>query len=345
MIEAANTIIISRTDSIGDVILTLPVAGVLRQLYPDSKLLFLGRTYTKPIIEACSHINSFINWDEILDKDSESRVADFKRLNADVIIHVFPHLEIAKVAKKAGIPYRIGTTGRYFHWLFCNKLIPFSRKNSEFHEAQLNLKLIEGLGAKKEYTLEEISSLYGLKAHKNPNQTMHNMMDDSKFNLILHPKSKGSTREWGIDKFEELIDLLPKGKFKIFITGTDEEGAMIKGLLVDKKDAVIDMTGKLSLEELITFISIVDGVIAASTGPLHIAAALGKLALGIYPPIKPMHPTRWKPLGANANYLVVDKKCNACRKSDICKCIMEISPYDVLEAIQRSLKYKNKMNN
>lgn len=345
MIEAANTIIISRTDSIGDVILTLPVAGVLRQLYPDSKLLFLGRTYTKPIIEACSHINSFINWDEILDKDSESRVADFKRLNADVIIHVFPHLEIAKVAKKAGIPYRIGTTGRYFHWLFCNKLIPFSRKNSEFHEAQLNLKLIEGLGAKKEYTLEEISSLYGLKAHKNPNQTMYNMMDDSKFNLILHPKSKGSTREWGVDKFEELIDLLPKGKFKIFITGTDEEGAMIKGLLVDKKDAVIDMTGKLSLEELINFISIVDGVIAASTGPLHIAAALGKLALGIYPPIKPMHPTRWKPLGANANYLVVDKKCNACRKSDICKCIMEISPYDVLEAIQRSLKYKNKMNN
>lgn len=345
MIEAANTIIISRTDSIGDVILTLPVAGVLRQLYPDSKLLFLGRTYTKPIIEACSHINSFINWDEILDKDSETRVANFKRLNADVIIHVFPHLEIAKVAKKAGIPYRIGTTGRYFHWLFCNKLIPFSRKNSEFHEAQLNLKLIEGLGAKKEYTLEEISSLYGLKAHKNPNQTMYNMMDDSKFNLILHPKSKGSAREWGVDKFEELIDLLPKGKFKIFITGTDEEGAMIKGLLVDKKDAVIDMTGKLSLEELITFISIVDGVIAASTGPLHIAAALGKLALGIYPPIKPMHPTRWKPLGANANYLVVDKKCNACRKSDICKCIMEISPYDVLEAIQRSLKYKNKMNN
>lgn len=65
----------------------------------------------------------------------------------------------------------------------------------------------------------------------------------------------------------------------------------------------------MNLKQFISFIAAADGLIAASTGPLHIAAALGKVALGIYPPIKPMHPPgRWAPLGKNASYLVLEKK-------------------------------------
>jgi len=80
---------------------------------------------------------------------------------------------------------------------------------------------------------------------------------------------------------------------------------------------------------LISFINEIDGMVAASTGPLHIAAALGKYALGIYPPIKPMHPSRWAPLGKNADYLVINKNCNKCRKLDKCECIESIKPEDV----------------
>ena len=41
------------------------------------------------------------------------------------------------------------------------------------------------------------------------------LIDPQKFNLILHPKSKGSAPEWGLNNFEKLIRLLPKDKFKI----------------------------------------------------------------------------------------------------------------------------------
>ena len=55
---AANfKILISRTDSIGDVILTLPMAGLIKKNYPDSVIFFLGRTYTKETIALSKHID------------------------------------------------------------------------------------------------------------------------------------------------------------------------------------------------------------------------------------------------------------------------------------------------
>ena len=45
-----ETIIVSRTDSIGDVMLTLPMMGMLRGHYPKARLVFLGRTYTEPVL-------------------------------------------------------------------------------------------------------------------------------------------------------------------------------------------------------------------------------------------------------------------------------------------------------
>ena len=63
----------------------------------------------------------------------------------------------------------------------------------------------------------------------------------------------------------------------------------------------------MNLEQFIAFIAQCDGLVANSTGPLHIAGALGKDALGIYSPRKSINPQRWKPLGAKAKSFVLDK--------------------------------------
>jgi len=96
---------------------------------------------------------------------------------------------------------------------------------------------------------------------------------------------------------------------------------------------VIDLTGYFELNEFIAFINHSDGLVAASTGPLHIASALGKLVVGIYPPIKPMHPGRWAPIGKNAHFVVVNKECSDCRKSLNCHCMNEVSPEQVMKII------------
>jgi len=135
-------IIISRTDSIGDVILTLPVAGVLKKANPRTEIIFLGKKYTRDVVESSLHVDFFMDWDDIQKNEKPEQIRIFKDIHADVIIHVFPVKKIAHLAKKANIPLRIGTTGRLYHYFTCNKLIPISRKRSDLHEAQLNLKLI-----------------------------------------------------------------------------------------------------------------------------------------------------------------------------------------------------------
>ena len=157
---------------------------------------------------------------------------------------------------------------------------------------------------------------------ENLNPEFERLLSKDKINLILHPKSKGSSREWGINNFKDLISLLQKDKYNIFITGTAEERELIKnyesGITNKANDSypdyysigelknmdktifnyenVKDLTGKFSLSQLISFINSADAIIAGSTGPLHIAAALDKCAIGLYPPMRPIHPGRWAPI-------------------------------------------------
>ncbi|MCF6241164.1 MAG: glycosyltransferase family 9 protein [Bacteroidales bacterium] len=335
--EQIKRIIISRTDSIGDVILTLPLCGILKNNFPDVEIYFLGKNYVKDIIESSVFINRFISYDQLLNVSKQEQITTFKKLNADVIIHVFPNKKVAKIAKKSKIPIRIGTSHRIFHLFTCNRKVKFSRRKSDLHEAQLNTKLLYPLNIDKEFSLNELSKFYGLKNIKPLKKELSVLIDTEKFNLILHPKSKGSAREWGLENFERLINLLPQKNFKIFITGTEQEGNLMSDFLERNKDKITDLSGKMSLSDLISFINSLDALVAASTGPLHIAAALGKHALGIYAPMKPIHPGRWKPVGTNASVFVVDKECNKCKKGGICECIMDISPLQIAQKLQTLL--------
>ncbi|HEY4784419.1 MAG TPA: glycosyltransferase family 9 protein, partial [Bacteroidales bacterium] len=89
------------------------------------------------------------------------------------------------------------------------------------------------------------------------------------------------------------------------------------------------ITGQMSLSDFISFINHADGLVAASTGPLHIAAAMGKMAIGLYAPMRPIHPGRWSPIGVKGKYLVIDKQCNKCQNSLDCECIRMITPASV----------------
>ena len=341
-------IIISRTDSIGDVILTLPLAKILKDHIPGIRVSFLGKAYTRAVIECCEYVDAFIDLDDFMNKPSGGQLPD-------AIIHVFPVKEIAQRAKRLGIPLRIGTTGRLYHWTTCNKLVKLSRKNSDLHEAQLNTKLLAPLGVEKDFSLAELGASLGMTRIRRLPDEFKALIDPERFNLILHPRSQGSAREWGLDNFAALINILPTEKFKVFISGTAKEREGLEQLFqaigqpkqpvqaapkgyVQRPDPirnaavnVTDICGLMDLATFISFINACDGLVANSTGPLHIAAALGKRSVGIYPPIRPMHPGRWQPLGPAATYLVQDKPCEDCRKDPAaCHCMKDIRPEDVL---------------
>lgn len=326
-----KTIIISRTDSIGDVVLTLPMAGLIKKFYPKSKIIFLGKTYTQPVVALSKHVNEFINWDEL--QKLPNKVEVLKSYKAEVFIHVFPNKEVAKLVKAAQIPIRIGTLGRFQHLFTCNKKVYFSRKKSDLHESQLNLKLLSPLGISQHVELDEMANFYGFEKIPTLKSELNDLIDPKKFNVILHPKSKGSAKEWGLANYLQLTKLLPKDQFKIFISGTAEEGKLIGNTFDPSADGQVSLIGKLSLTDFIAFIAKTDGLVAASTGPLHIAAALNKKAIGLYAPKRPIHPGRWKPVGKHAQAVVFDQNCEKCAKGLDCDCISKIEPRTVLKLL------------
>lgn len=321
-----KNIIISRTDSIGDVVLTLPMAKVLKDNFHDLKITFLAKEYTKPVIDACQYIDSFVDVSTFI----STKYPDEKKY--DTIIHVFPVKEIAQKAKQLKIKQRIGTSHRFYHRTTCNHLISFSRKNSNLHEVQLNLKLLNPFEIKTDYSLNEIQNWSELNNIQPLEKKYGEYIIKEKYNLIIHPKSHGNTREWDIKNFINLINSLDGQKFNILVSGTKEDRASLKDLFEHTSNKVKDITGLMELQQFISFINECDGLLANSTGPLHIAAALSKDALGIYPPIKPMHPGRWAPIGKKAKVFVIDKKCNECRDNpSVCHCINEITSDEVKE--------------
>lgn len=338
--------LISRTDNLGDVVLSLPLVTILKKSFPEAHIIFLGKSYTKPILQLSEYIDEILCWDDLKTKSDTELVSFFAKKNIDVAIHVFPDKRIAHILKKAKIKMRIGTSHRLFHWTTCNKKVRFSRKKSNLHEAQLNLKLLKPLKLKTNYSLQELSTLYGIKASQIAGEekmvylfdqkiNIDDLTDNNKINLVLHPKTNGSAREWGEENFGKLIDGLSKEKFKIFISGTKAEGEMMRDFLYDYQDVVTDVTGRFTLEQFIYFLSKTDGLIAASTGPLHIAAMLGKFVVGIYAPLRPIFPQRWAPLGNDAHYLVNNDSCQECKNSKTCDCNLSITPEQVLALIHK----------
>lgn len=329
-------IILSRTDSIGDVVLTFPMCAWIKQNFPESELIYLGKEYTKPVIQSFSVIDKFINWDEIKGLPSSEKIMFFRGLQADTIIHVFPNKEIASLAKKAKIANRIGTSHRIFHFLTCNYRIDFSRKKSDLHEAQLNFELLRPLGLIKIPSWEEISNNLGFWNVEKQNlpADISDLINSQKKVVIIHPKSQGSAKEWPIENYIDLTHKLIELGFNVIFTGTENEGKMFRSE-IPFSPFIIDSTGKLTLKQLIFLISKSTSLVACSTGPLHIAGISGIHAIGLFSPMRPIHPGRWKPLGKNSHSLVYDAKCPVCAKKKTCNCIEKISVATILDEIKK----------
>ncbi len=325
-----KTILISRTDSIGDVCLTLPICAALKQKIPEARIVFLGKSYTQAIIESCSAVDEFLNWDECSKLSDEALTQSFIEANLDTIVHVFPNKRIAKAAWKAKVPQRIGTSHRLFHWFSCNQKVNFTRKRSPLHEAQLNFELLKPFGI----DVPEFSALQALHLLNAKGE----LPDFLKYNLrssktvILHPKSQGSAVEWGLDNFIKLANELLNLDYQVVFTGTEAEGLQFRERLPEHPN-LIDTTGRLTLHELIVLIANCEALVAASTGPLHIAGLLDKKAIGLFSPRRPIHPGRWKPLGKNSVALVRDDDCQKCSKGEFCECIEEIGVDRVVDVL------------
>jgi len=339
-----NNILVVRTDKIGDIVLTLPLAGILKQYFPKAKITFLVQEYTKPIVEQCSDIDEVIS----LKKENKKmlfseNVKMLKKYNFDICITVSPKFKLTLILKAAGINTRIGTGYRWYSFLF-NKKIYEHRKTAKRHELEYNINLLEAIEI--DHRISPKSVEFNIQTNKIADLKIKQILFEKKIDLkkkliLIHPGSGGSAVDWPQSHFAELVKLMARElDVNILLTGSGSEKELCKKLVVSQN--VYNFAGEFNLSELISLVNLSEMMVANSTGPIHIAAALDKFIIGFYPKIRVCSKERWGPY-TTKKFVFEPENCNSEHTRKLClenNCMNSIKPELIFEKIKNLLEGK-----
>ncbi len=335
-------ILLVRTDRLGDVVLTLPMLPVLRRHFPDAHLAMLVSAYPAEIL----HRNQYL--DEVLLYDDSVKLVPFFQLlrslrmrRFDTVVVVHPTPRLALLAFLAGIPIRVGTGYRWYSFLF-NRRVFEHRKDSKRHETEYNLNLLTALGCQWKPPVE-----FPIQIPEEDDDRVTKLLKKLPINvgevlMIFHPGSGGSARDWSPSNFGRLAaECVEKLGARAILTGGKGEESVVQAAMKEIPRGAVNLTGQLSLLELAALIRKADVFVSNSTGPLHIAAAVGTALVGIYPPILECGPQRWGPCTSKKRVFVPDRNlCPRCQGGE-CEgsdCMDQITVDQVFAAIEELLQ-------
>jgi len=334
-------ILVVRTDRIGDVILTLPMVEVLRKNFPHAHIAMLIRRYTRELVEGNKNIDEILFYDDGNTLRPFSRIVSILRQGKfDVAFITYPRFRLALVIWRAGIPLRVGTGYRWYSILF-NKKVFVHRKTAERHEAEYNLDLLQAIGCEVVEIpiphLEIPRHVLDSVQHRLPQYGI----TPGKRIVIFHPGSGGSGRDWSPAKFAALGKKLSQySDIQVVVTGGKGEDGLVHSVATMIGVNIPSIVGQLSLKEYAALAKIASLLVANSTGPLHIAAAVGTPVIGLYSQIPAMSPRRWGPYTERKTLFVPKNKpldCDKCTAGSECACMESITVDEVHEGVKHYL--------
>jgi len=271
--------------------------------FPKAKIDFLVNKRVAELVFDYPNINKV----HTIEKESEIGII-CKENNYDLAIIVSPKFEIAWQVYKAGIKYRLGTSKRWYSFLF-NLRSAQHRKYALKNEMEYNLDLLKEINC---INKKELSFTIKVKdEYIDGAKSKLKVMGIDKEFIVIHIPTKGSAKIWSDENFGKLIDIL-SGKIPIVLTGTADEKPQITSVLnhLNTTQNVFPVLD-LSLNELAALLKISKLFIGNSSGPIHIAAAVGAFVVGLYSPVKVESPARWGPVTDKKMIFVPEKDDNS----------------------------------
>jgi ADP-heptose:LPS heptosyltransferase len=336
--NSPKKILIARTDRIGDVVLSLPMAEMVKKKYPDCKVTYFIRDYTSSLIDG----NPFID-DVIIAEESDGKVLfaknlkKIKRENFDTCVVVNPTLKISLIMFFARIKNRIGTGYRWYSFLFNRKVFEH-RKNAERHELVYNINLLSKIDVKTDDYLNKIN--FHLKVDDESSKKVNSILTQKGYNpvnqiVIIHPGSGGSSVDLPKEKLIKLTGMLSNiENLTTIITGSKSESELCREFEVNKN--VINVSGQLDISLLKALIKKAKVFISNSTGPMHIAAALGVHVIGFFPKILSCSQKRWGPYTEKKTIFTPTIDCSNCTREQ-CKKLDCMNSIDIGKVFDETL--------
>jgi ADP-heptose:LPS heptosyltransferase len=312
-------ILLVRPDGIGDEILSLPVATELRRAMPGARVTFLSSVYAAPVLAHHPDLDEVLT---VTGQEPLGALIQLYRRDVDAALFLKPFRRHMTAAWLARVPLRIGTGYRWYS-LLLNRRVYEHRSDFSRHESAYNCGLLRGLGL----ALGEVSRPRLVVTAEEQDWARKFLGATSARRVLVHPGGF-SSRAWKPAHFRDLVVSLARDGHEVLLTGSAAErdklqsDAPIRGW----PEGIRDLTGQLTLRQLMAVIAESHAVVSMSTGPMHIAAALGVPTISIFDPRRSQSPTRWRPTGAG---VVLHPKVPTCEK-----CIYEACPYwDCLDRI------------
>ncbi len=340
-----KNILLIRTDRIGDVILTTPAITLLHQRFPETKIYFLTREYTAPLLKYHRFLHDTIIYDPERNhrglKGHLKLARQLQSLNIDAAFLFFPQPALALTLWLARIPLRVGSGYRWYS-IFLNHRIFEHRKHGKKHELEYNLSLLKDFV----HTLPaptEINFHFELDAdlQKKRTEALKKIAVNGDY-IIIHPGSGGSAPILPSYMYSRIVEYLVKTTDNdIILAGTASEKDLLYSICDGQHEKVHIIAGSWDLE---TYMAVISGCrlfISNSTGPTHIARAWNRPLLAFYCPALPYSPKRWGPYAWNHSVLVppinVPERCN----TKVCphnNCLAQIPWENIKNALNCKLK-------
>lgn len=339
----------------GSILLATPLIRELKRSYPSCEIHFL--TF-KSNIQVCRSIPS-IDKTLYIEKDSFWKfLGSFfkclfrgRRENYEVVFNLefFSNFSLL-LSALSGARHVVCFRGRHeYRKALCQHILSYENKAhvaSKFHNfAKVFISSLSEEDKKLSWLEEDSESKERIKAvFKN-----YRIRPEHDFLVVVNINASELSviRKWPLDYYQKVIHyLLKKRGVKIILIGAREDMSYVSKLenKIRDKDRVINLSGQISIKELIFLMKQSHLYLGNDSGPLHLAEACGLPSVSFFGPESPEvygHP-------GDKNYIFyLNLPCSPClnvytNKDTWCNrnlCLEKITPEQVIEVLQKKYLY------
>lgn len=303
-------ILVTRTDRIGDLVLTTPVFKALREKFPKAWIAAIVFLEHREIVQGNPYLDEVILYDK---KGGERGLwgqllfaGRLRQKRFDLVIHCHGTNRMHLAGWLAGIPVRIGYARRapwaltYVH--------PYNKKEGQKRETEYLFELLEPLGIPPPQKIETFFPVTERAVSSFGNYRMHHSIPEDRPWIVLSPSASDKTKRWPAEKFGALAERIYDTCPCVFLAvGTRHDREIIERVRQNARVPVYDLSGRMTLGMLGALLKRALLLVSNDSGPVHIASAVGTPVVSIFGRHEPgLASRRWQPVGEKTRVVAKD---------------------------------------